>query len=147
MGRPGGGYRRWVTVGDDATVGANSLLVHDVPPRSVMLDVPVRVVATRGSFTQVVYRDVDHEDERQVALGDLEAGPERYDSRNKSCPRSPPRHSSPLRCIGTRPPRVLPACWSSSNLPREISRRSTSAMRSGKAEQCQSKSLLSLTRM
>ena len=54
MGRPGGGYRRWVTVGDDATVGANSLLVHDVPPRSVMLDVPVRVVARRGSFTQVV---------------------------------------------------------------------------------------------
>jgi len=29
-----------------------------------------------------VYRDMDHDDERKGALADLEAGPDRYDSRN-----------------------------------------------------------------
>jgi serine O-acetyltransferase len=65
-----------VTVGDDASVGANSLLVRDVPPRGVMLGVPARLVTRRGSFAQVLYRDMDRDDERNGALAaDPEAGP------------------------------------------------------------------------
>jgi serine O-acetyltransferase len=65
-----------VTVGDDAAVGANSLLVRDVPPRGVVVGVPARLISRRGSFAQVMYRDMDSDDERKAALAeDPEAGP------------------------------------------------------------------------
>jgi serine O-acetyltransferase len=64
-----------VTVGDDAAVGANSLVVRDVPARGVVLGVPARLVSRRGSFAQVVYREMDRDDERKAALAaDLENG-------------------------------------------------------------------------
>jgi serine O-acetyltransferase len=59
-----------VTVGDDAVVGANSLLVRDVPPRGVVLGVPTRLVSRRGSFAQIAYRGMDNDDERNVALAE-----------------------------------------------------------------------------
>jgi len=57
-----------VTVGDDAAVGANSLVVHDVPPRGVVLGVPARLVSRRGSFAQITYRGMDMDGERNAAL-------------------------------------------------------------------------------
>ena len=65
-----------VTIGNDATVGANSLVVRDVPPRGVMLGVPARLISRRGSFTQITYREMDNDDERRASLAaDSEAGP------------------------------------------------------------------------
>lgn len=65
-----------VTIGDDATVGANSLVVRDVPPRGVVIGVPARLVSRRGSFTQIMYREMENDDERKASLAeDSEAGP------------------------------------------------------------------------
>ena len=65
-----------VTIGDDASVGANSLLLRDVPQRGVVLGVPARLVSRRGSFTQIRYREMDNDDERKASLAaDSEAGP------------------------------------------------------------------------
>lgn len=65
-----------VTIGDDASVGANSLVVRDVPPRGVMLGVPARLISRRGSFAQITYRGMDHDKERKASLAaDSEAGP------------------------------------------------------------------------
>jgi serine O-acetyltransferase len=73
---PGAVVSGEVAVGDDASVGANSLLVRDVPPRGVVLGVPARLVAKRGSFTQIMYRAMDADDSRKVSLAaDPEAGP------------------------------------------------------------------------
>jgi serine O-acetyltransferase len=35
-----------ITVGDDVTVGALSLVMHDVPPKSVVAGIPARIVAS-----------------------------------------------------------------------------------------------------
>jgi len=73
---PGAVIAGAVTVGDDASVGANSLLVRDVPPRGVVLGVPARLVSRRGSFSQVFYREMDNDDERKAALAaDPETSP------------------------------------------------------------------------
>ncbi|MEP7022219.1 MAG: serine acetyltransferase [Actinomycetota bacterium] len=72
-----------VTVGDDVAVGANSLLVRNVPSRAVVVGVPARVVSRRGSFAQIAYRGMDDDAERAAALAeDSEAGPVRRDSQN-----------------------------------------------------------------
>jgi serine O-acetyltransferase len=74
---PGAVIAGELTVGDDAVVGANSLLVRDVPPRGVVLGVPARLVSRRGSFAQILYRGMDNDDKRKLALGEREAGPAR----------------------------------------------------------------------
>jgi serine O-acetyltransferase len=77
-GAPTIGNRVWVgpgaviagagTVGNDAAVGAISLVVRDVPPRGVVVGVPARLVSRRGSFTQVMYRGMETDTERSMAL-------------------------------------------------------------------------------
>jgi serine O-acetyltransferase len=85
-GAPTLGDRVWVgpgaviagalDVGDDAAVGAISLVARDVPPRGVVVGVPARLVSRRGSFAQVIYRGMDSDEERKAALAaDPEAGP------------------------------------------------------------------------
>lgn len=74
---PGAVIAGAITVDDDAAVGANSLVVRDVPPRGVVVGVPARLVSRRGSFAQLMYRGMDDDDERNAALtADPEAGPE-----------------------------------------------------------------------
>ena len=64
-----------VTVGNDAAVGAISLVVRDVPPRGVVVGVPARLVSRRGSFPQVMYRGMETDEERSSALAaDPDAG-------------------------------------------------------------------------
>jgi serine O-acetyltransferase len=65
---PGAVIAGGVIVDNDAVVGANSLLVRDVPPRGVMIGVPARLISSDGSFTQIRYRDMYNDDEREVAL-------------------------------------------------------------------------------
>ena len=73
---PGAVIAGRVTVGDDVAVGANSLLVRDVPPRGVVVGVPARLVSRHGSFAQVVYREMDSDDERKAALAaEPDSGP------------------------------------------------------------------------
>ena len=75
---PGAVIAGAVTVGDDASIGANSLVVHDVPPRGVALGVPARLVSRRGSFGVVTYRGMDKDADRQAALAAAgEDGPNR----------------------------------------------------------------------
>jgi serine O-acetyltransferase len=56
-----------IRVGSDAAVGANSVVLRDVPPRGVVLGVPSRVVSQKGSFTQIYYRGMDDDPDRQAA--------------------------------------------------------------------------------
>ena len=65
---PGAVVAGGVVIEDDAVVGANSLLVRDVPARGVVIGVPTRLVSRRGSFTHIAYRNMDSDDERKLAL-------------------------------------------------------------------------------
>jgi serine O-acetyltransferase len=62
-----------ILVGSDAAVGANSVVLRDVPPRGVVLGVPARVVSHKGSFAQVYYRGMNDDPERRAALEDPQA--------------------------------------------------------------------------
>jgi serine O-acetyltransferase len=55
-------------IGSDATIGANSVPMRDVPARGVVLGVPARMVSDRGSFTQVAYRGMDDDPDRGAAM-------------------------------------------------------------------------------
>lgn len=57
-----------VTVGDDASVAANSLVTRDIPPAGIAMGVPAQVVSTKGSFRQVSYRGMDMDPDRTAAL-------------------------------------------------------------------------------
>lgn len=57
-----------ITVGDDAAVGAISLVVRDVPPRGVVVGVPARLVSRRGSFAQLMYRGMETDGDRIASL-------------------------------------------------------------------------------
>jgi serine O-acetyltransferase len=45
-----------VTIGDDAAVSANSLVVRDVPPGGVVMGVPARLVSRRGDSSPADHR-------------------------------------------------------------------------------------------
>jgi serine O-acetyltransferase len=70
---PGAVIAGELTVGDDAVVGANSLLVRDVPPLGVVLGVPARLVSRQGSFAQILYREMSNDDKRKLALAERQA--------------------------------------------------------------------------
>lgn len=57
-----------IRVGSDASVGANSVLLRDVPPRGVVLGVPARVLSYKGSFSQIYYGGMADDPERRLAL-------------------------------------------------------------------------------
>jgi len=65
-----------VTLGDDAAVSANSLVVRDVPPGGVVMGVPARLVSRRGGSRPGDVREMVDDDERNGAsAADAEAGP------------------------------------------------------------------------
>jgi serine O-acetyltransferase len=65
-----------INVGSDAAVGANSVVLRDVPPRGVVLGVPSRLVSHKGSFTQIYYRGMNDDPERREAIAGVQASPE-----------------------------------------------------------------------
>jgi serine O-acetyltransferase len=70
---PGAVIAGGIHVGADAAIGANSVLVRDVPPCGVVLGVPARLVSQRGSFAQVAYRGMNEDVERLAARSHAEA--------------------------------------------------------------------------
>lgn len=69
---PGAVIAGRLTVGSDAAIGANSVVMKDVPPRAVVLGIPARLVSRRGSFLQVTYRGMDGDPERAESLRQAE---------------------------------------------------------------------------
>jgi serine O-acetyltransferase len=70
-----------VTVGDDAFVSANSLVVRDVPPGGVVLGVPARLVSRRSGPSPGDAREMVEDGERNAAsAADAEDGPIGRDS-------------------------------------------------------------------
>ncbi|HEY3940934.1 MAG TPA: serine acetyltransferase [Acidimicrobiales bacterium] len=53
-----------VTIGDDAMIGVNAVVVKDVPPRAVMAAPPSVMLSGRGSFDYVRYPDDDTDEQR-----------------------------------------------------------------------------------
>jgi serine O-acetyltransferase len=70
---PGAVIAGRLTVGSDAAVGANSVVLRDVPPCGVVLGVPARLVSRKGSFTQVFYRGMETDPARLAAQGEAAA--------------------------------------------------------------------------
>jgi serine O-acetyltransferase len=65
-----------LTIGSDAVIGANSVVLRDVPPRGVVLGVPARLVSRKGSFNMLSYRGMADDAERTAALaGAMEDAP------------------------------------------------------------------------
>jgi serine O-acetyltransferase len=67
---PGAVIAGALTIGSDAVVGANSVVLRDVPPRGVVLGVPARMVSRKGSFTQLSYRGMTSDPDRAASLAD-----------------------------------------------------------------------------
>jgi serine O-acetyltransferase len=55
-------------IGADASIGANSVVMRDVPPRGVVLGVPSRLVSRQGSFKQITYRGQEQDPGRGTAM-------------------------------------------------------------------------------
>jgi serine O-acetyltransferase len=89
---PGAVVAGSLTVGNDAVVAANSLVVHDVPPLGVVIGVPARLASRHGSLTQIKYRGMDDDDERKVAsaaASEARSGPMQKPRSGSALPASP----------------------------------------------------------
>jgi serine O-acetyltransferase len=74
---PGAVVAGRLNVGADAAIGANSVVLRDVPPCGVVLGVPARLLSRKGSFSQVTYRGMAEDPARAVALtGSLATSPD-----------------------------------------------------------------------
>jgi serine O-acetyltransferase len=65
---PGAVIAEGVQVGSDASIGARSLVLRDVPPCGVVLGLPGRLISRGGSFAQVRYRGMGEDLDRAAAL-------------------------------------------------------------------------------
>jgi serine O-acetyltransferase len=73
-----------VTVGNDAAVSANSLVVRDVPSGGVVMGVPARLVSRRGGSRPDDVREMVDGNERNTAsAADAQADPVRHDSHSQ----------------------------------------------------------------
>jgi len=45
-----------ITVGDDSAIGANAVVVKDVPEQAVVVGVPAKIVNMKGSFDFIAYK-------------------------------------------------------------------------------------------
>ena len=70
---PGAVVAGGLDIGSDAAVGANSVVLRDVPACGVVLGVPARVISYAGSFTKVHYRDSAVDGARSAAMATARA--------------------------------------------------------------------------
>lgn len=57
-----------VKIGSDASIGANSVVTEDIPPRATVIGIPAQVINYHGSFKYVIYEDMDKDLEREESL-------------------------------------------------------------------------------
>ena len=62
---PGAKVFGQITIGNDAAVGANAVVLKSVPDRAVMGGIPAHVISLQGSFEFIKYRNMEHDVERQ----------------------------------------------------------------------------------
>lgn len=72
---PGAVVAGGITVGQDAVIGANTVVTRPVPARSAVLGHPAEPRTGRGGFGMVVYRGSEDDPGRTRSLEDLSAGP------------------------------------------------------------------------
>jgi serine O-acetyltransferase len=72
---PGAKVLGKITVGDDAAIGANAVVIKAVPPRAVAVGVPARVISHKGSFEFVIYDGMEDDHERTASLAQRESPP------------------------------------------------------------------------
>ncbi|MFY9643385.1 MAG: hypothetical protein WCD20_16905 [Rhodomicrobium sp.] len=57
-----------VVIGDDAIIGANSVVTASLQPRAVAIGIPGRVISYQGSFDYIKYHGVEADPERCTSL-------------------------------------------------------------------------------
>jgi serine O-acetyltransferase len=57
-----------VSIGNDVSVAANSLVTRDVPSSGVAMGVPAEIISMKGSFGQIGYRGMARDPDRMDAL-------------------------------------------------------------------------------
>ena len=62
-----------IEIGDDAAIGANSVVTKSVPKRAVVAGAPARVTGHRGSFLYVQYLGMEDDPERRQSLRERDA--------------------------------------------------------------------------
>jgi len=64
-----------VAIGDDALIGANTVVTKDVPARALAIGSPMRVFPDVGSFDYVLYPRMDEDDARRTSLAERDTPP------------------------------------------------------------------------
>lgn len=57
-----------VKIGDDASIGSNAVVTHDVPARATVVGIPAKVINYHGSFKYVFYKGMDVDPDRIQSL-------------------------------------------------------------------------------
>jgi serine O-acetyltransferase len=71
---PGAVIAGGVTLGDNAAVSANSLVVRDVPPGGVVMGVPARLVSRRSGSRPVDEREIADDGRNASSAAEADAG-------------------------------------------------------------------------
>jgi len=53
-----------ITVGDDAMIGTNAVVIESVPDRCIVGGVPAKILSYKGTFTTIHYPDMDKDADR-----------------------------------------------------------------------------------
>ena len=56
-----------ISIGDDAVIGAGAVVTKSIPPRSVAVGNPARVISEEGSFDLIRFPDMDEDAQRQAS--------------------------------------------------------------------------------
>jgi serine O-acetyltransferase len=60
-----------VVIGDDALIGANAVVVEDIPPRAMVGGIPAKIISYAGSFDWIYYPDMEQDQERLASIAHL----------------------------------------------------------------------------